>query len=680
MGKVFLDYETRSCVPIENKGLSNYASDPSTEIILAAYALEDHAPKLWQPHLNPELPSDLADYLADPFCEIHSFNVAFELSITEHVLGIHKPISEWRDPSVMCKYVSLPGNLEDAGLALGLTEDQAKIKDGKRLIRKFCVPESVGGQDTLWGISKPCFRNSYTDKHDWELFASYCKQDVVAERAIENKLRKMPVPDFEWQIWELDFAINSRGIPVSLDLVRGAREIAHTERTRLLQKLKELTGLENPNSNEQMLGFLCDSCGYPFGSLGKAFVTRALVGSGLSSLGREVLEIRKMSSKSSINKYEVIADNVSPDGRLRHQFVFYGAMKTGRWSGKDAQLQNLARPTKEVEDKMDIAVNLVRLMDYEGIVREFSQPLDVVSSVVRAAFEAPDGLHFTVADLAGIETRVIGWVSRCKAILDIFRQGRDPYKSFGAKMFNKPYEEVTKEERQKAKAPVLAGGFGQGGGKEEVNEDGDLVRSGLWGYATAMGIELTQEEAALSVKVYRETYPEVVKFWKDLQDAAIAAIRNPGEEFEVGLLSFSCLGKKVLRMRLPSGRHLHYIKPHVTMTETEGKYGTYKRAQIYYEGKDQKTHNWGTSILIGSKICENAVQAIARDILVHGMKQATKVGFDIVLHVHDEIGALVKDGSHLTLALLCQCMTTGLEWAPDLPLEASGNESKYYKK
>jgi DNA polymerase len=195
-----------------------------------------------------------------------------------------------------------------------------------------------------------------------------------------------------------------------------------------------------------------------------------------------------------------------------------------------------------------------------------------------------------------------------------------------------------------------------------------------------MQIELTQEEAARSVRVYRETYPEVVRFWKELQDAAISATRNPTQEFMVGPISFYCLGKKVLCVRLPSGRALHYVKPRVSMIETEGKYGTYKRAQIFYEGKDQKTHNWGTSILIGSKICENIVQAIARDILVHGMKQATKAGFDIVLHVHDEIGALVQDGSHLTLALLCQCMTTGLEWAPDLPLEASGYEEKYYKK
>lgn len=1001
MTKVFLDYETKSCVPIEDKGLSNYASDATTEIILAAYAVEDRAPKLWQPHLNPELPSDLADYLADPWYEIHSWNVAFERAITECVLGIPKPISEWRDPSVMCKYVSLPGSLEDAGVVLGLKENQAKIKDGKRLIRKFCIPESLGGEVNLFGISKPCFRGPYTDPADWELFGEYCKQDVVAERTVEHKLYKMPVPDFEWDLWELDQAINSRGIPVSLDLVRGARAIALTERTRLLQRLKELTELDNPNSNEQMLGFLKEKCGYPFGSLGKAFVTRAMAGEGsLNGLGREVLEIRKMSSKSSINKFELIADNVSPDGRLRHQFVFYGAAKTGRWSGKDAQLQNLARPTKEVEDRMDLAVNLVRLTDYDAIVREFSQPLDVVSSVVRAAFEAPEGSHFTVADLAGIETRVIGWVSRCRAILDVFRLGNDPYLTFGAKMFNKPYEEVTKEERQKAKAPVLAClggetpvltskgwksirdimssdrlwdgvawivhggvvsrgvketidlfgvrstpdhliltsqrewkqscevmqsglyarsaidlangslpdphkiskvncitrvavkvaelknwfieeiskkarlnlafpapinestkcweasifgtqimaetaltawpidtmqsslaatereaqptdtrdeelfpnlrmcttssvialpwstarrkntrwtvstttatmpreisdslrpksitatkrffstlcgtakkcvrkssgkdsvrntenlvafveksekefpwgksslnrttaevptfdilnagplnrftilttsgpllvhncGFGLGGGEEQTTEDGDTVRSGLWGYAQAMQIELTQEEAARSVKVYRETYPEVVKFWRELQDAAISAIRNPSEEFTVGPITFSCLGKKVLCIRLPSGRSLHYIKPHVTMTETEGKYGTYKRAQVYYEGKDQKTHNWGTSILIGSKICENIVQAIARDILVHGMKQATKAGFDIVLHVHDEIGSLVKDGSHLTLELLCQCMTNGLEWAPELPLEASGYEAKYYKK
>ena len=304
----------------------------------------------------------------------------------------------------------------------------------------------------------------------------------------------------------------------------------------------------------------------------------------------------------------------------------------------------------------------------------------MVSSVIRASFQAPEGYHFDVADLAGIETRIVGWLARCQSILDIFKQGKDPYLTFGAKMFNKPYDEVTKEERQKAKAPVLACGFGLGGGEEQQTEDGDTVRSGLWGYAQAMNIELTQEEAALSVKVYRQTYPEVVKFWWDLQDATVSAIHNPGEEFEVGLISFCCVGKSVLQMRLPSGRSLHYMKPRVTMREVEGKYGPYKRAEIYYDGKDQKTHNWGTLILIGSKICENAVQAVARDILVNGMKLATKIGFNIVLHVHDEIGALVPDGSPLTVEKLAEAMSTSPDYAPDLILAAEGYSEKYYRK
>lgn len=990
-----LDYETRSCVPLDERGLDNYVHDPSTEVILAAYAFDDHAVKLWQPHLGP-MPDDLRDALESPFVTVYSWNAQFERAITKHVLGIDKPIEEWRDPMIMARYTSLPGSLEDAGEILGLGDDLKKIKDGKRLIRKFCVPENEGGQVSLLGVSEPTFRDWNTDPEDWARFCSYCRGDVVSERAIWKKLRKLSPPEHEWETWFLSERICERGIPVDLDLIRGAQHICNLELDRLKARLIDLTGLDNPNSNSQMLEWLSEQ-GYPFSSLGKAFVKRAMEGGegNLTDLAREVLEIRKMTSKSSVKKFEAIGNIVGKDGRLRYQFNFYGAKKTGRFSSKEAQLQNLSKPTKEVEDRLDRAIELVREMDYDTVAREFTQPLDVVSGVVRASFRAPDEQEFVVADLASIETRVIGWLSKCEAILDIYRQGKDAYKMFACKMFNKPYDEITKDERQKAKAPVLgcfgantpvltqrgwvsiehirlddrlwdgqewvdhggtisqgvkevvdlfgveatpdhqiligddwkpvceviqngrleklaidlatgllpdllknaqadtpthasalgvdkkrrctettskrgrpspappvqtaesskrkevstltspiiqgtsstvwqtgttqssldaeerekpltdtraegssaglspstislgtvllspasttpkttlieqtttvttseatsgsfrtsrttatrsafatlsgtesgcaprssgrdsaqntesqeplsgssgrvsapsrslqsrqtvvvptfdilnAGprnrfvilsnrgplivhncGFGLGGGQEK-EVDGDIVKTGLWGYAWAMGVELTQDESHQYTKIYRQEYREVVQFWYDLHDSAVSAIRNPGQEFEVGYLKLRCIGKSVLCLILPNGRTLHYLRPQIE----KRVYNDRERNVVTYETEDQKTKTWGRADLAGYQICENAVQAVARDFLISGMKEATAAGFDIVLHVHDEIGALVRRDGRLCLEGLKDCMTRRPYWTDDkITLEADGYKGTYYKK
>jgi DNA polymerase bacteriophage-type len=679
-GSVFhIDYETRSTIPLDERGFHNYITHPTTEVVLCAYAEGDHKVKLWEPHLG-EMPPELRDALSDPWLMKAAWNSTFERGITKYVLGVDIPVDEWTDPMASARYMSLPGSLGDVSQILGLKEDTAKIKDGKRLIGLFCEP-AVQESSGLFGDTPAGFRDWSTNPEDWALFGEYCRRDVEAERAIHKKLRRFPIPESELRVWKMDQKVNGVGIPVDQTLVKGAQHIADIELAQLRVKLKAITGLENTNSNEQFLAWVATQ-GFTFSSIGKAFVARAMSGEcDLTDAAKEALEIRKMTSKSSVNKFKVIADNMNEDGRLRHQFVYYGASRTGRFSGRDAQFQNLPRPTKEVEKNMDRAVELVRLGDYDAVVKEFTHPLDVVTSTIRAGFRAPDGYHLTVADLSSIESIVIGYVARCESILDIFRNGRDPYLTFGARFFNKPYDEVTKDERQKAKAPVLGCGFGLGGGEEKETPDGDLVRTGLWGYAKALHIDLTQEEAHQSVKVFREMYPEVVTLWKDMQDAAIDAIRKPGTLFEVGPVAFEAVGKSVLRLLLPSGRHLYYIKPKVDMVEHEGKFGAYTRPQISYEGREQGTRSWSRIRAIGSKFCENAVQAIARDIMVHGMLLADEAGFEVVAHVHDELVTLVKDDSPLTLDKLVGCMTVQPAWTGGgLPLKAEGFCSSYYKK
>lgn len=729
MTRTWLDYETKSLIPLDERGLDNYARDPSTAILLAAYAFGDGKPKLWQPHLNPQIPEDLEEALSSPFSQVWSWNAQFERAITKQVLKIDKPIEEWRDPMCNARYLSLPGSLEAVGEILGVTDSQAKIKDGKRLIKLFCEPEDAGGEETLFGTSLPTFRNWRTDPTDWRLFGEYCVQDVIAERANQKKLDKFPLPESEWETWFLSERINERGLPVSLELVSGARFIVDKEMARLTDQLKEITKLDNPGSTAQMLTWLATQ-GYHFSSIGKAFVARALAGEcDLTPEATVALEIRGQTAKSSVKKYTAIADTTSSDGRLRYAYQFMGAARTGRFSSLGANMANLAKASKAVEKNMPRAIQLVQLMDYDNILKEFGKPLDVATSTIRASFQAPQGKRFVVCDLNAIENRVLGWVSRCDKILDVFRKtftyegedhpekgvykgdtfAWDPYLDFATVMYGGTYAELWYEwkilgdatKRNNSKPPILGCGYMLGPGKEEIR-DGDRVFTGLLGYAKALGVEMTLEQAIHAVKVFRDTFKEVGWFWKDIHNAAVYSIRHPGELIGVGVphtdrdreyfdkighptnweprTSFVCHGSKVLEMVLPSNRSLHYISPVVRVEEAEYKGRAYKKDVIYYQGKEVGSQAWGESSASPGRFTENDVQAIARDVLVPGMKRADAHGFEIVLHVYDEIGALVDEDSPLGVKELSEDMTVPLIWAPDLPLVAEGYTGKIYKK
>lgn len=708
---VHIDFETRSAIPLDVRGLHNYVTDKSTEVLMAAYAFGEGKVKLWQPHLEPEMPADLRAALLDPFTPAVAWNATFERAICKYVLGIDKPIQEWVDPSIQARYLSIPGSLEDAGKILGLKEDQAKDKDGKRLISLFCEPTCSGGEEGLFGTTQAGFRDWATDPVDWDLFLSYCKRDVEAERTIAKKMARFPLPQSEIEMWWLDQKINEAGLVVDGEVVAGANDIVLRATAHLSKKLKELTGLSNPNSTDQMLEWLKER-GYPFGSLGKPFVVRALNGEGeLTDEAKEAIAIREQTSKSSVRKYTSIGDTVSADGRLRHQFAFMGASRTSRWASRGINLQNLPRPIKIVEKKMTRALDLLRKKDLENIEKEFKNPLDVVTSTLRCAFHAPKGKKLIVCDLNAIENRVIGYVARCPAILDVFHQGRCPYLDFAVEMYGRPYEELHHEwkvlkittTRNNAKPATLACGFRLSAGKECVNDKGDAYLSGLRGYADNMGVKMTEEEAERAVQLFRKRYPEVVQLWKDTEKAAIAAVENPGHWFGAGnpvndtdrqrylakgrdpdlepILSFKCTGKSLLEMKLPSGRSLHYIHPVVTSEEKEGSNGPYIAKHVSYEGREQKSKAWSRVDTHGGKWVENGVQAIARDVLCHGLKKADEKGFEIILHVHDEIGVLQDTDSSLGLKQLEECMSTPPEWAKgQLPLGAEGYEDVVYRK
>lgn len=328
--QLWLDYETRSVVDLDERGLDNYVHDSSTQVLLAAYAFGDRVPKLWEPHLNPQIPLELEDALLDPFVRVCSWNSQFEQAITQYILKINKPISEFRDPMCNARYLGLPGKLDEAGRILGLGSDLSKIADGTRLVRLFCMPESEGGEQTLFGISEPTFRDWRTDPKDWKLFGEYCVRDVIAERAAMRRMHPFPLSQEEWETWLLSEKINSTGWPVDLLLVKNAGDIAVRTREPLLVRMKDLTGLQNCNSRNQLLPWLQER-GYLFDSLGKELIVRALGGDcELTPECKEVLELRQQTAKSSISKYTALADMTAEDARLRYQYTYYGA-HTGRW-------------------------------------------------------------------------------------------------------------------------------------------------------------------------------------------------------------------------------------------------------------------------------------------------------------------------------------------------------------
>ena len=663
---------------IDQRGVDLYVRDPSTTVLMLGWALDDADVRLWQPHLGP-MPPELADALDDPFIIKAAWHARFERLIFRHQLEREIPTREWLDVKVLASYLSLSGSLGKVGEILGLSEN-AKLLEGKDLIQLFSLPAVPARETGLFGYLPAFFHDYNTHPTDWERFCEYCRQDVRAEREIFHKLAKFPLPPAERDLWVLDQKINDTGIPVELELVEGAARVAELAKTELHGKLDGLTGLENSNSNEQMLRWARGQ-GYPFNSIGKAMVNRALAGEGeLTELAKEVLLLRKELAKTASSKLQAIRDRVSPDGRLRHQYSFMGAGRTGRWAGQDVQLQNLPLPAKDVAKRYDKALTLLRAADYKGIKQAFDSPLDVVGSCIRSVFAAPAGHHFDICDLGAIEPRVLGWISGCEALLNVFRNGQDPYLEFGSGFFKKPYNKVTKAERQISKPAVLGCGYQLSGGELVENEDGDLVRTGLWGYAQRMHVEMTREEAHRAVRFYREKYKEVVECWYAMDRAAKAAIQTGCSQF-VGKVAFQRIGTKVLRILLPSGRSLHYLRPRVEEQEYTDRQGNSRtRDNVTYEGPDAKTGKWVRLKTFGGHWVENIVQAIARDILAHGMMLADQMGFELVGHVHDEIIALTPDDEWLTLDNLRECMIASPQWAKDLPLDAAGFSDVRYRK
>ena len=716
-----LDYETFSKLDLTKVGSDRYSRDESTEVLMAAYAREENEVQQWDAASGERMPNELEDILLDDHAVTFAWNAPFERQITKNVLKIDKPIRSWRDTMVMSLTLSLPGSLEKAGPIVGLPDEMQKDAEGKSLMRVFSMTR------------KPTKNKPYTrtywwqEPEKWERYLLYNRKDVIAERGIYHKLKAYNLPQEEWELWFIDQHINEAGIPLNMHMVDNANAIYEYVLADRLNQMREITGLANPGATQQLLPWLQER-GYPFDDCQKGHITRALEKTtglikndepmlishydedeekGVTLIGQSevprdevqaleaVLQLRQEAAKSSPTKYAALQRAADREnGVLRNGFQFAGAGRTWRWAGRIFQAQNLGKPPKYLEKPDTVAevAHHLEYMDPESFDSVYQYPMDGLVTGVRPAVQAPEGYFFADADLNAIENRGLGWVANCPKILRVFELGRDPYVDFATYLFGGTYDELWAEykagngkKRTISKPGVLGCGYQLGPGEKRINyKTGEIEATGLLGYAWNMGIkDFTEEQAKLSVRVFRETFSEVVDFWYGIERAAKQCVMTH-KPVDFGLLRFE-MKAPFLRMILPSGRSLWYCRPRIQDEQTP--WGEMKPT-ITYEGLNDK-NQWMRIKTHGGKLTENAVQAIARDLLAHGMRLAFDAGLDIRLHVHDQIVILVKGTEEFAkekLEELQYYMQVRPWWAdaqkgfPDLPLDSAGFVSKLFMK
>lgn len=654
-----IDLETYSDVDIRKGGVYKYAESENFEILLFAVSVDNTDVTVYDLAQGDTLPDEILNALTDDNVIKWAFNASFERICLSYWLRKNcpdkfksygddndtigkylNPVS-WRCSMVWSAVMGLPLSLEGIGAVLGL-KDQ-KMKEGKDLIRYFCVPcrptKTNGGRTRNLPHHAP-------DK--WETFKAYNKRDVEAEMGIKEKLHKFPVPDFIWEEYHLDQQINDRGIMVDMELVRNAISFDEKSKSEISGRLQKLTGLENPNSVIQMKDWL-SSQGLETDTLGKKAVNE-LIKEAPADL-QEVLELRQKLAKSSVKKYQAMQNAACSDNRARGMFQFYGANRTGRWAGRLIQLQNL--PQNHMDDLAQ-ARELVRLGDYESMEMLYDDIPDTLSQLIRTAFIAKPGHKFYVADFSAIEARVIAHLAGESWREKVFKEGGDIYCASASQMFGVPCEKhgINSHLRQKGKIAELALGYG-----------------GSIGALKAMGaleMGLAESELQPLVDAWRMSNPNIVAMWWAFDNAVKTAVSMHSMA--------ECYGIKftwrsgMLFITLPSGRKLTYIKPKIG----ENKFGG---ESVTYEGIGA-TKKWERLESYGPKFVENVVQAVSRDLLMNAMKNLP--GFLICGHVHDEL--IIECPESVSLDEVCAAMVHNPSWMPDILLRADGYVTDFYMK
>lgn len=641
MRTLSIDIESYSDVDLSKCGVYKYASSPAFEILLFGYAVDGGDVRVVDLACGEQIPDEIIYALSDASVTKWAFNAMFERVCLSNFLGEWLEPEGWHCTMVWSATLGLPLSLESAGVALGL--EKQKLTEGKDLIRYFCVPckptKANGG------------RTRNRPEHDpekWKRFKAYNLRDVETEMQIQKRLSHFPVPDAIWEEYHLDQEINDRGIGVDMELVRQAIAIDARSRERLTAAMRELTELENPNSVQQMKQWLADQ-GMETDTLGKKAVAE-LVKTAPEPL-REVLSLRQQLAKSSVKKYAAMENAVCANGRAHGMFQFYGANRTGRFSGRLIQLQNL--PQNHMGDLAE-ARALVRSGNYEALSMLYEDIPDTLSQLIRTAFVPQNGRKFIVADFSAIEARVIAWFAGERWRLKVFEDGGDIYCASASQMFHVPVEKhgVNGHLRQKGKIAELALGYG--------GSVGALKSMG------ALEMGLAEEELQPLVDAWRSSNPMITQFWWDVDRAVKDCIRQrvPTETHGLRFDYRSAM----LFITLPSGRRLAYVKPRIGENQFGGESVTYMGVS--------GTKKWEQLESYGPKFVENIVQGTARDILCYAMQ--TLKNCSIVAHVHDEI--IIEADRRMSVAAVCEQMGRTPPWAKGLKLRADGYECEFYQK
>jgi len=642
MTTLWLDLETFSTVPITH-GTHAYAE--KAEVLLVAYAFDDEGVEVLDLTAGGDL--DNVQMLIDSADKVVIHNSAFDRTILRYQ-NVHAPVEKVHDTMVQAMAHSLPGSLGQLCEILGVPTDKAKDKAGKRLIHLFTKPL---GQNRILDRA-----TSATHPDEWSAFIEYARLDVEAMRDVYAKLPVWNLTAPERSLWLLDQRINDRGVAVDRDLATAALRAAQRAGRALAEEISILTGgaVANTTQRGKTLDHL-RSIGLETDDLKKGTVKALLTGTAISPQVRAMLEIRLQAAATSPAKYRTLLQATSSDGRLRGTLQFCGATRTGRWGGRLFQPQNLPRPTLK-QSEIDLGIAAMKA-DAEDIL--FGNVMELCTSAVRGCLVAPEGKKLVIADLSNIEGRMLAFLAGEDWKLDAFRDfdkgiGPDLYKLAYAKSFGIKPEDVTKDQRQLGKVQELALGY----------------QGGLGAFSTMAalyGMELPEDTINALVTAWRKAHPRTKSLWYDCENAARNAIRDPDAMFEVGKLMFR-MDDGWLRMVLPSGRSLCYPNAEIS----DGK--------IAYEGVNQYTRKWERLETYGGKLVENATQAASRDILVTGMMAAEKAGYEVVLHVHDELICETPDSELFAVDKLAGIMATGPQWAVGLPLAAAGFECTRYRK
>ena len=648
MKKLSCDIETFSDVDLIRCGVYKYADSPNFEMLLFAYAVDDGDVHIIDIAGGEELPEEIIQVIKSDTVVKTAYNAQFERVCLSRYLklpeGEYLNPQSWYCTAVQAAELALPLSLADVGSVLGL--ERQKMTEGKELIKYFCVPCKPTKSNGNRTRNRPCH-----DINKWETFKKYCMRDVDVERQIADKLKMYPISDEEHRLYVLDQIINDRGVLVDSELAEQAVKLNSIQTAVAVEQAYMITGLENPNSVTQLKQWLKEN-GVEIESLSKKAV-KSLADETDGDVSK-MLKLRLLMAKTSVKKYEAVIRSVCSDNRVHGMMRFCGANRTGRWSGNILQPQNL--PQNHLPD-LTLARDIVKDGDFEMLDMMFGNVPNVLSELIRTVLIPKPNHRFIVADFSAIEARVLAWIAGEQWRIDTFKNGGDIYCASASKMFKVPVEKngVNGELRQKGKISELACGYG--------GSVGALKNMG----AVEMGVQ--ENELQGLINDWRNANPHIVRFWYEVGNAAMKAIKEK-TTVPLGKLVFA-YERGILFIRLPSGRRLSYIKPRIGTNRFGGD-------SITYMGINS-AKKWDRLETFGGKLTENIVQGTARDLLANALINAANAGYDTVFHVHDEIICEVPNG-YGSVDELCRLMCIKPEWADGLPLNADGFECEYYKK